>query len=310
MTDGGAGDRPANVLGVAITSPGRPLWPAHGGDPEITKLDLARYFEAVADWMLPHVRGRPCSLVRAPEGVEAGPTFYQRHPGQGAPAEIGVMTVRGDEQPYMSLDTPQALAAAAQIGAVELHPWNCRDDALEVPGRLVFDLDPGPGVAFDAVVAAAGEVRDRLERLGLHGFCKTTGGKGLHVVAPLALGRRPPRWRDAKAFARGVCARMAADSPERYVAQMAKAKRIGRIFLDYLRNDRMATAVAPLSPRARTGAPVSMPLDWTQVRAGLDPLRFTVRTAAGLIKRAHPWAGYEAAERPLDAALERLGRGS
>lgn len=297
------------MLGVAITNPGKGLWPAHGDEPEITKLDLARYFETVADWMLPHVRGRPCSLVRAPGGLDDGSTFYQRHPGSSAPHEIAAMTVPGDDEPYMRIDTPQALAAAAQISAVELHPWNCRDGATEVPGRLVFDLDPGPGVAFDALVSAARDVRERLEALGLVGFCKTTGGKGLHVVAPLADGRRPPRWAQAKRLAKTVCARMAADAPDRYVAQMAKAKREGRIFLDYLRNDRMATSVAPLSPRARPGAPVSMPLDWSEVRGGLDPMRFTVRTAPGLLESLRPWDGYEAAERPLDEALKRLERG-
>ena len=158
------------------------------------------------------------------------------------------------------------------------------------------------------MIEAAREVRDRLEELGLVSFCKTTGGKGLHVVTPLASpGKAELTWPMAKTFAQTLCAQMAADSPERFVLNMAKKLRTGRIFLDYLRNDRMATAVAPLSPRARPGAAVSMPLTWTQVRAGLDPKRFTVRTAPGLIGNSAAWEDYDASARPLSEAIRRMG---
>jgi bifunctional non-homologous end joining protein LigD len=294
------------VLGVSISHPDKPLWPAEGDQAEVTKLELARYLEAVSGWMIPHVKGRPCSLVRTPDGIDGKQHFFQRHGGAGTSSLITLVTVWGDRKSYIQIDTPEALIAAAQSGSTEFHPWNCQPGEPEVPGRLVFDLDPAPGVDFQAVIDGAKEVKARLEELGLVAFCKTTGGKGLHVVTPLSQAKLD--WPAAKAFARELCVRMAADSPDRYLVNMAKAKRTGRIFLDYLRNDRMSTAVAPLSPRARAGAPVSMPLTWGQVRSGLDPHKYTVRTTPALLAKSDAWTDYCDAERPLADAIKRLGR--
>ena len=295
------------VMGVTLSNPDKVFWPAADGEPEHTKRDLALYYEAMAEAIMPHIEGRPCSIIRRPDGV-GGQEFFQRHVGQGASSLVTAVTVSGDRKSYLQLDRPEALVAMAQTGALELHPWNCRPFEPAIPGRLVFDLDPGPDVTFDDVVRGAHEVKARLEALGLAAFCKTTGGKGLHVVVALAAEKKPLEWPEAKAFAREVCTRIAADSPERYLVNMAKAKRGGRIFLDYLRNDRMATAVAPYSPRARSGAPVSWPLAWSAVEPGLDPKAFTLRTAPGLLKKSRAWAGYADSERSLRAAAKKLGR--
>jgi bifunctional non-homologous end joining protein LigD len=289
---------------AGLTHPDRILWPALGRTAAVTKGDLAGYYRSAAPWMIPHLRGRPCTILRAPRGI-GGETFLQKHlpdPGEGLQA---LPPDPGREPCFTVLDT-RGLQALAQISAVELHPangWPFQDD---VPGRLVFDLDPGPGVAFDALVTAARALRRRLEDLGLAGFCKTSGGRGLHVSVPLAPETPGPDWAEARQFARRICAGFANASPDAYVLSADPSLRPGRIYLDWLRNDRVATAVAPLSPRARPGAPVSMPLTWDQVRPGLDPGVFTVRTALDELSRSGAWSDWTAAARPLSEAIRRL----
>ncbi|HEY8580445.1 MAG TPA: non-homologous end-joining DNA ligase [Beijerinckiaceae bacterium] len=286
------------VAGVTLTSPDKILYPEQG----VTKRDLALYLQAVADWMLPHAANRPVTLVRCPAG-RAKACFYQRHGGKSGAGALREVEIAGFEESgaYLYLVDARELVSLAQMGVLELHPWGARVDRPDRPDRLVLDLDPGEGLAFADVVSAAHETRAALAREGLRSFCKTTGGKGLHVVAPF---ERREEWPRVKSFAKAVADGMARAAPERYLTRLSKAERRGRILIDYLRNDPTSTAVAPYSPRARAGATVATPVDWSEVTPALDPAAFTVRTVPERLRglSRDPWAEMTTLRQRLPAA--------
>ena len=253
---------------LPITHPDKILDPESG----MTKLMLANYLLAVADHMLLHVADRPLSVVRCPEGA-GKPCFFQKHIGTGMPAGIGSVPVpdkkTGKIEHYLTLNTPDGLVGLAQMGVLEIHPWGSKNDSLEKPDRIIFDLDPDEAIDWSTLAATAKEFRTRLEQFGLESFVKTTGGKGLHVVAPI---RPENEWPAIKDFAHTVVRGMERKNPGLYLTKMTKALRKNRIYLDYLRNDRGSTAIAPYSTRARSGAPVALPLDWKELNAKTRPV--------------------------------------
>jgi bifunctional non-homologous end joining protein LigD len=288
------------LLGVRLSNPDKVLWEEQG----VTKSDLAAYYVAVADRILPHVARRPVTLVRCPTGAE-NKCFYQRHAGSGVPPQLKEVVIPGFEEPYLYIEDAPGLVATVQMGTLELHPWGVTVERPDRPDRLIFDLDPAEGLGFDAVIAAALDVRERLAALGLTSFAKTTGGKGLHVVVPIA---PDTEWREAKAFTRRLAELMSEERPDLYLSKISKAERVGRIFIDYLRNDPTSTAVGPYSTRSRPGAPVSMPLAWEEVAPGLDPGAFTLRTVPDLIRGApDPWAALPSTLQTLGQAIDQLG---
>jgi bifunctional non-homologous end joining protein LigD len=232
----------------------------------LTKRQLADYYAAVTENMTPHVEDRPLSLVRCPDGI-GHPCFFQKHIGQGVPEGIGSVPIRdnkgGAPEAYLTLTAPEGLVGLAQMGVLEVHPWGSRNDTLETPDMLIFDLDPDEAIEWETLTSAAQEVRKRLKKLGLESFVKTTGGKGLHVVSPIVPAHD---WTTIKAFARGFAEQIEKSEPDLYLIKMTKAARKGKIFLDYLRNERGATAVAPFSPRARPGVHVALPLSWSDLK--------------------------------------------
>jgi bifunctional non-homologous end joining protein LigD len=290
------------VLGVTISHPDKPLWPKSKAGPAVAKLQLARYMAAAAVRMLPHVADRPISVVRTPDGIE-GRTFFQRHALQGTQVPMLAIKVSGETEPFLGVDSAAALVALAQQAVTEIHPWGSRKGDPDSPERIIFDLDPAPNVPFDRVVEGAQELRKRLTKLGLTPFVKTTGGKGLHVVIAIRPGSR---WADAKAFAKAVAVQLADELPERYTTTLAKKARSGKIFVDYLRNDRTATGVAPWSTRARAGCPIAVPLAWSQVKKGLDPAKYTIRTIGAALRKPDPWAGLAKSAKALGPAMKKM----
>ena len=291
-----------SIAGVRLSHPDKVLFSEQG----LTKRDLATYLERVAPVMLPQVADRLVSLVRCPEG-RSKQCFFQRHAGAGLTdmfRRLEVEQKRGTREDYLYLSEVKELVSAAQIGVLEIHIWGSRIDDIERPDRLVFDLDPGDGVAFAAVKQAAADMRDTLDALGLASVPLLTGGKGIHVVAPIA--RRHP-WPVIKAACRAIAERLAEAAPDRFVATMAKSKRHGRIFIDYLRNERGSTAIAPFSPRARPGAPVSWPLSWRDLAGAGAANLVTVGDILSGARKPAPWARYPSRQHLKADALRALG---
>jgi bifunctional non-homologous end joining protein LigD len=289
------------VAGVRLTHPDRVLYPPQG----ITKRDLARLYETIADWILPHVRGRPLTLVRCPEGAEKD-CFYMKHSGVWAPEALRRVKIQEKTKvgEYLVADDLQGLVSLVQMGILEIHTWNALADTVERPDRVVFDLDPDPSVGWDRVVAGAQALRGRLADLGLESFVKTTGGKGLHVVVPL---RPASTWDESFAFSRALSEEMERAEPRAYTTSMPKAQRRGRILIDYLRNNRGNTSIAAYSTRARPGAPVSAPVTWEELARGVKPDQFhagNIRQRLQSLK-ADPWKKYGTVRQRITAAIRR-----
>jgi bifunctional non-homologous end joining protein LigD len=289
----------ATVAGVHISHPDRLIYP----DQDISKVELARYYESIADWIVPHVIGRPLTLVHCPAGI-ASPCMYLKHAKQWGPNALRRVKIHEKTKvgEYLVADNIQAVVSLAQMGIVEIHTWNSTDDDVERPNRIVWDLDPGPEVGWKEVVAGAKVVRDVLKALELESWVKTTGGRGLHVVMPITPARD---WSECLEFARSVSAAIERTYPQRYTTTFAKAGRQRKILIDYLRNNRTNTSVCAFSPRARPGAMVSMPLEWRELGAG--PERWTMLTVPQRLKRrtSDPWAGYDRTPQRLTNASIR-----
>ncbi|HKA25642.1 MAG TPA: DNA ligase D [Candidatus Eisenbacteria bacterium] len=287
----------ATVAGVTISHPDKVLYPER----KLTKLDVARYLESVAERMVPEVAGRPLMLLRCPEGRDK-PCFFQKHPHGALHESLEKVSVREKKgrDSYVVVHDATGLVALLQAGALEIHVWSARVEHIEEPDRMVFDIDPDPGTPWPEVPRTAHRLREALESWGLESFVKTTGGKGLHVVVPL---RRGPGWEEVGRFAAAIADRLIRESPEKYTAQLLKQRRQGRIFLDTLRNTRAHTWVAPYSPRAREGATVSCPIRWDDVTPRLDNGRYTVETLSKEMPRPDPWKGMARARQTITAAL-------
>ncbi|MDI7862097.1 DNA ligase D [Rhizobiaceae bacterium n13] len=280
---------------VKLTHPDRIYWPGDG----VTKQGLANYYAEVWRFMEPFVVNRPLALLRCPEGID-GPRFFQKHAWRGINTNIVAITDPKDKagEKYLKINDFDGLIALAQSAVLEIHPWGTTTEHWERPDMITMDLDPGDGVGWSDIVAAATELKDRLETAGLAAFVKTSGGKGLHVVAPL---KPKATWRQVKAFTKALADTMSKDTPTRYLSTATKAKRDGRIFIDYLRNGRGNTAVCAYSTRARPGAPVSMPLDWSDLGEDIGPAHFTLNNVATHLQKrsTDPWGEFFAAARPL-----------
>jgi bifunctional non-homologous end joining protein LigD len=289
------------VAGVRISHPERVLFDELG----LTKEALARYYDSVAPWLLPDLRNRPLSLVRCPQGPGEG-CFYQKHIDKAWSAEIERVAIseRGGEGIYAVANSSPAVIGLVQMGVIELHVWGATTADLGKPDRMVFDLDPDPALPWREVMEAARQVHERLAALGLEAFLKTSGGKGLHVVVPLAARHD---WDEVKGFSRAFAETLGREDPGRFLSRMAKKERVGRIFIDYLRNSPGATTIAAYAVRARAGAPVSTPLHWDELGGRMKPQSFHVGNIARRLKGLHsdPWKTFRRSAQTLTAPMKR-----
>jgi bifunctional non-homologous end joining protein LigD len=285
--------------GVRLSHPDRALY----ADTELTKQQVAQYWVDVADWALPHLARRPLTIIRQ-TGAKGQRAFYQKHVGAGMPREIKGVKIAGESELFPVIEDAAGLIALVQVGVVEIHPWGSRADSVERPDRVTFDLDPDEGLDWPLVTNAAIEVRDALDAIALRSFVKTTGGKGLHVVVPLA---PQLEWDAVKTFSKWVADRLAEERPAQFTANQTKQARRGRIYIDYLRNSRGATAVGAYSPRDRVGTPVSTPISWDEVERGVKPSAFTVATVpARLAKlKPDPWADIDDTRQTIPARVRK-----
>jgi bifunctional non-homologous end joining protein LigD len=264
--------------GITITHPGRVI--SETG--HITKGELAEYYAGVASWILPQIERRPLSLLRCPSGIDKQ-CFFQRNPGRGLGAHIQTFEFKnkGKTFEYLYIEDEKGLLEIIQMGGIELHPWGAPVGAIDYPDRMIFDLDPAPEVPFEALKLAAQDLKQRLEHKGLDSMLKCTGGKGLHVTVPLA---GKDKWAAVKSFAGSLANEMVAAVPDAYIATMSKAKRTGKIFIDYFRNDYTATAIADYGVRARPGAPVALPIEWKELKNLQSADQFTIQDVLKRVK--------------------------
>jgi bifunctional non-homologous end joining protein LigD len=293
----------AEVAGVRLSNPDRVLYP----EQKVTKLELAEFYEAITEWASPYMLNRPLSVVRCPQG-RGEKCFYQKHLKENLPEAVKGIPIaeRKAEEDYLYVDSLAGIISLVQMGVLEIHPWACRIDRIEQPDYMVFDLDPAEDVSWGDVVAGTLRVKEVLEDLGLRSFVKTSGGKGLHVMVPLTR-REDQDWNVTKEFSHKIALMMSRDEPGKYIANMSKAKRRGKIFVDYLRNGRGATSVAAYSTRARAGAPVSTPVFWDEVTENLRPDQFTIKNLPGRLQelKEDPWKDFSSTRQSITKAMRK-----
>jgi bifunctional non-homologous end joining protein LigD len=291
-----------SLNGVRFTHPGKVIDAQSG----VTKLQVAEYYLAVANHLLVHIADRPLSVVRCPDGI-GKPCFFQKHTSSGLPAGVRNVSIpnrkTGKEEEFLTVNTPEGLLGLAQLGVLEIHPWGSKNHSLEKPDRIIFDLDPDEAVSWNTLASAAEELRGRLKQLKLTSFLKSTGGKGLHVVVPI---QPKYEWPIIKQFSHAVVLQMEKSNPGLYLTKMSKASRTNRIYLDYLRNDREATAIAPFSTRARPGVPVAATLDWKELQSSARPSFYVSNFSSWKNRLRHdPWQPMNASKQVLDTKTIR-----